>query len=345
MDKTKLVIVNILVFVIGISLFGYKEYKKRQDKQLPPITSPIDPPVKEEPSKPKPNPQISVKMPPYLDYEKTVEQLKQWNKEAPRLTKIGTYGKSSRGRDLWYIRITGEQTYYEKPVVLITACIHGNEPLSASTVMCYIGTMLDAYGEDSQVTSLIDSRDIYFVPVVSPDSYPRSRHVDGVDPNRDFPSLRNPNKRSVPPVQALRDFFLRVKPKAVISGHTWGRVYLIPHGDTMTNCPNYDDYKPIMDKMKELSRYRWIRACDMYMDGGGLNNPPIRVWGLEGSGRPIYGTEVDWYYRNGAAAIVMEFGTHQRVPSVSDIQVEFGRTYKAVLHFVEKAPLMSVRSR
>jgi len=202
--------------------------------------------------------------------------------------------------------------------------------------------MLDAYGEDEQVTKLIDSRDFYFIPVVSPDSYPNSRHVDGVDPNRNFPTQRDPNRQSVPSVKTLQDFFLKIKPNAVVSGHTWGRVYLIPYGDEMVNCSNYDDYKLIMDKMAEMSQYRWIRACDMYTSNGGLNNPPIRVWGLSSNTTPIYGTEIDWYYRNGSAAIVMEFGTHQRIPSMSDIQTEFDRTYKAILYYYEKAPLMNV---
>jgi len=345
MDKTKFLIVNILVFVLGISLLSYKYHLKQQTPPAPIQQEQPIVPIQPEPPKPeKPNPDISVKIPEYLNYEKTVEQLKKWNSEAPKLTSVGTYGTSSRGKELWYIRIHGDDGDDNDPVVLTTACIHGNEPLSASTVMGYIGTMLDAYGEDEEVTKLIDTRDFYFIPVVSPDSYPNSRHVDGVDPNRNFPTLRDPNKRSVAPVQALQEFFLKIKPNAVISGHTWGRVYLIPYGDTMQNCPNHSDYKPIMDQMAELSKYRWIRACDMYMTGGGLNNPPIiKTWGLEGYGTPIYGTEVDWYYRNGAAGIVMEFGTHQRIPSVSDIKTEFDRTYKAVLHYYDKAPLMKIR--
>jgi hypothetical protein len=71
---------------------------------------------------------------------------------------------------------------------------------------------------------------------------------------------------------------------------------------------------------------------------------------------PIYGTEVDWYYRNGAFAttpnrkrihrgafaIVMEFGTHQHIPSQSDIDSEFRRTFQAVLYFIKEAPLVEI---
>lgn len=267
-------------------------------------------------------PQITTEIPDYLDYRETVEQLKKWNREAPDFTEVGVYGKSSKEEDLYYLKIEADRGTDEyKPVVLITSCIHGNEPLSASTVMGYIGTMLGTYGEDKDVTELIDSRIIYFIPVVSPDSYPRSRHVDGVDPNRNFPTQDNPGKRSVPPVEELKNFFLEIKPKAVISGHTWGRIYLTPWGDQNRKCEDDDDYQKIIGEMCRLSRYRMQRACEMY-------------------NRPIYGTEVDWYYRNGAFSIVMEFGTHQRIPSSSEIQEEFNRTYKAVIHFIRHAPLV-----
>ena len=89
--------------------------------------------------------------------------------------------------------------------------------------------------------------------------------------------------------------------------------------------------------MSELTGYRMIKASSMY-------------------NHPIFGTELDWYYRNGAFsmtpngkrihrgafAIVMEFGTHQRIPSMEDIKTEFDRTFEAVLHFIKEAPLVEI---
>jgi len=326
-QRILLALANLIVFNLGLFVLMSKE---RDTHSLPPVhEAPIVDviPITPEPPPPKINYDIADPMPAYLNYEQTVAQLKKWHEEAPELTEIGTYGKSSDGTDLYFIKVRNDRAvkyWGGKPKVLITACIHGNEPLSASTVMGYIGTILDKYGDDDKITELVDTRDLYFVPVVSPDSYPNSRYVDGVDPNRDFPTERNPNKVSVPPIKALQDFFLKIEPNAVISGHTWGRVYLTPWGDQTRLCPNDDDYKRIIGKMTELSQYRMQRACQMYS-------------------RPIYGTEVDWYYRHGAFSIVMEFGTHQRIPSTSDIKTEFDRTFEAVLHFIEEAPKVEVK--
>jgi hypothetical protein len=348
-----LILINIAVFLVGVAGVVYKHNTRPSEIVVTEPSTPSEPmksPLSNQPELPPIQNKITKAYPSYLNYEQTVVQLKQWNQEAPEMTEVGTYGKSSSGKDIYYIRIYNKRysKTSEKPCVLITACIHGNEPLSSSTTMWYIGTLLDKYGKDEAITQLIDNRDIYFVPVVSPDSYPNSRHVDGVDPNRNFPGPNNPNRQSVPPVKAIQDFFMKIKPKAVISGHTWGRVYLIPYGDRMQNCPDHESYVKVIGKMSELSGYRWIRACDMYKSDGSLAVPPVRDvcsclrtedgWGAI----PIHGSEIDWYYRNGAFAIVCEYGTHQRIPSDSDIQTEFNKTFSAFLHYLREAPLVQV---
>jgi hypothetical protein len=318
--RTILALINIMILNLGIIML----INKPVSVELPPNDQILIPIQKLPPPKPiVVNYDITTPMPDYLNYDQTVSKLKEWNKEAPELTEVGVYGKSTNGTDLHYIKISSPASGNKKKV-MITACIHGNEPLSASTVMGYIGTILDKYGDDEKITKLIDSRDIYFVPVVSPDSYPQSRYVDGVDPNRDFPTQRNSNKKSVPPVQEIRNLFVKIQPDAVISGHTWGRVYLTPYGDQIRLSPNEDDYQRIIGKMTELSNYRMQRACELYS-------------------RPIYGTDVDWYYRNGAFSIVMEFGTHQRIPTMSEIKFEFDKTFEAVLYFIEEAPKVEVK--
>lgn len=289
---------------------------------------------------------IKKECPDYLDYEGIVNQIKEWENEAPELVEVGVYGKSSKNKDLYYIRLKNERTKEEKPRVLITACIHGNEPLSTSVTMWYIGNLLKSYHSNDEVKEILNSRELYFIPVVSPDSYPNSRFVDGVDPNRNFPGATNPFLKSVKPVSELRNFFLKIKPKAVMSGHTYGRVYLFPPGDLFKNCPDHDQYVKILDKMSSTSGYRYIRACDLYMNNGSTDHVPIRTYGIPVAGRnymvPIYGTETDWYYRNGAFAIVVEFGDHQRIPRYNEIEKEFDKTYKSMLYFIKEAPLVKI---
>lgn len=254
----------------------------------------------------------------YKTYAELESILLDWESKAEDLVDVGNYGQAISGKKHLFIKISNEYNPSNK-VVLITASIHGNEPWSTSTVMAYAGKLLSSYGKDEAITELVDSRTIYIVPVVSPDTYPNKRLINGVDPNRDFPTLKSPDKTSVEPVQALREFFLEIKPDSVLSGHTFGRIFLIPWGDSTNNCPDIDVYKRIASKMCDLCQYKYQNACEMY-------------------NRPIYGTEIDWYYRNGAFAIVMEFGTHQRKPSLEDTTSEFNRTFEAFVYFVQESP-------
>lgn len=311
------------------------------------IKNPVaKPDVKSIPKEQKPLPQIETNIsnpfPGYLDYDKIVLLLKEWNSQSKDITEFGVYGKSTKNQDLVYLRLRNKRiSQSEQFPVLVTACIHGNEPLSTATMMWYFGNILKNYKDNYE--KLLETRDIYFVPVVSPDSYPHSRYVDGVDPNRNFPGLSNSDKQSVKPVASIQDLFLKIKPRAVLSGHTWGRVFLIPYGDQTQKCPDHDQFMGIVSEMGRLSNYRYIRTCDLYMANGRLNNPPIRTYG-EAKGEyktlmPIYGTEVDWYYRNNSFAVVMEFGTHQRKPTLEEIKIEYDRTNDAFLYFLEKAPV------
>lgn len=333
MKKLGSFLVALTIVIGGLTIVNH--HKQLTVPQAPPLQT-------QSQSTPEPRkPQISVTMPTYLPYSALVTQLDKWHEEAPDLTERGSYGKSSQGQLLQYIRVTNMVNKQPKKVVMITGCVHGNEPLSCGTVMAYLGAILSKYGTDSEVTELLNTRDIYFIPVVSPDSYPNNRIVDGVDPNRNFPCPHNPNQQSVPPIKAIQDFVLKIKPSATISGHTWGRSFLVPWGDSMTNCPDYDAYKALVqNKMCGLANYRFMRACDMY-GANGLNVPPPHA---HEAYMPIYGGELDWYYRQGSFAIVIEMGTHQHIPTINDIQSEFNATYKAVLLFIKEAPLIKLKN-
>ncbi len=335
------VIANILILNIGVAtIFVGNSYshKKQAESQIE-IVTPEPIPIIQPITNNVTNTEFV-----HLSYEQTVSQLKKWADQAPDMADIGIYGKSTKGNDLYYIRINNKRIpSKEKPKVLITACIHGNEPLAAGTVMAYINELLLKYNTDQDMKDLLNTRDIYFVPIVSPDSYTKTREVDGVDPNRNF-AHSNIATESVAPVAAIQELFTTIKPNAVISTHTWGRVFLIPYGDTMENSPHHKDFVSVVTEMGRLSGYKYMRVCDLYKNNGGLNIMPRRK---TSSGQtvlmPIFGTEVDWYYRNGSFPIVMEVGTHQRIPTTPEIQDEYRRTWTAFLYFIKEAPMVNLK--
>jgi hypothetical protein len=316
-DFSKLMLIGILSLALTLT-FNLKT-KSYPEPKVAPVPEKIAPEAKPQTPPEPSSPQISNPIPQHLSYPQTVEQLKTWNKEAPDLTEVGIYGQSKKGTDLFYIRVNNKLDKNTKPVILITACIHGNESWSAGVTMGYLGNLIKNYSTDPKIKTLINSRDIYFIPVVSPDSYTQQRFVDGVDPNRDFPTPKNKTHQSTPSVAALREFYWKIKPHAVLSGHTYGRFFLIPYGDQYGKNPNQSDYDAIVGKMAKMANYKMIHCAELYKS-------------------PIDGTEVDWFYRNGSFATVIEYGTHQHKPSLQEIKDELKRTQDAITYFIEKSP-------
>lgn len=276
-----------------------------------------DVPIIEEPKIESPDIKQSVDN--YFNYNNIVKELKYWNEQAPELTEVKTYGKSTRGSDLCLIKINNKHISKNKPKVLITACIHGNEVPATAITMEFFKQLLNSYGEEDRITKLIDEREIWYVPVVSPDSYPNSRYVDGVDPNRNFPGI-NQGRSPIPPIKALMDLYNSEKFDAVASSHTNTRQYLIPWGCSYEKIEHEKEYKEIIGEMARMSNYELCTPKEIYR-------------------RPIYGAELDWYHTQGALSIVIEFGPHQRIPSKSETDNELNRTKESLINFIDKAPI------
>jgi hypothetical protein len=250
----------------------------------------------------------------YEDYRGIQTTLSTWARESKGLASVFTYGTSTRGQPLTGIALKGKNKF--KSSVLIQASIHGNEPLSSTVIMSYLQNLLSGYGKDKELTELIDSRDIYIIPVLCPDSFPHSRYSDGVDPNRNF------NGNSVTAIAAIKKFFLEKKPSACWSGHTYGRLFMYPYGDATQRCVDDGKMLDLYTRMSRLAGYRVLRGCQMY-------------------GHPIMGSEIDYYYRqNRSVSVVVEYGSHQRIPSLQDTQIEFNKTWGAFLLWLKEAPVM-----
>lgn len=294
--------------------------EKPKVEEAPPKEQPSKPPSPQNNTPVKPESPINLKItiPGFLEYQKTKDQAKTWQKEAPNLVTVDTYGKTTKNNELFYIKIANKEKEKNNPNIFITAAIHGNESWSSSCAMAYAGTLIGQYRKSDRVTKIVDSKNIYVIPIVSPDSYPNNRSVDRVDPNRNFFSNREKNFVSILPVQNLKNFYQKIQPKSVISMHTYGRIFLFPYGESYRDCENKNDYINLVNKMSHAANYKMDKACNLYT-------------------RPINGADVDYYHKNGSFSIVMEVGTHQVPPSMEQTVSEFQRTWEAILIFLEES--------
>jgi carboxypeptidase T len=176
-------------------------------------------------------------------------------------------GRSCEGRTIWGVRISAvPSSDHTTPCVLFTALHHAREPEGMMTVMYFLWYMLEQYGSRADVTSILDTRELYIVPVINPDGYAynaadapsggglwrKNRRANGdgsygVDLNRNYAfkwgaddigssatkdddTYRGASAFSEPETQAIRDLCIRKKPVCTLNYHSYGNDLVQPWG-------------------------------------------------------------------------------------------------------------------
>jgi hypothetical protein len=308
---------------MALSCFNFNVFLFKAISRKPSV-EPDAPPVVVVPDAPKPpatvetKPKLSFVVPTTdMSFEAIVKQLGQWNKEAPEITELVLVG-NSQTTAIPCLRI-GKKT---GPKVLITSAIHGDEHLCVMTTMGVIGSLLDGYMVDEETTKLLRERDIYYVPVVCPDSFMRrSRHDMGKDPNRNWTDRNCNDIPSIPSVAAMKKFFLEHKFKAAMSCHNYGKLYIYPWGFNLQPTDIEGDYRRILGKMARTSGHQ-----------------PQR-FDRHTSSPPYYGYEADWYHKNGAFAFVNEIG-HNKEVRPGELAQAIKENLPSFKVFIDEAPMV-----
>ncbi len=81
-------------------------------------------------------------------------------------------GLSTWENPIWMVRVSGNSDGDENiPQVFYNSLIHSREAISMMTLLYFLGFIVQNYGVADSVTDLVDSRDLYFLPVFNPDGY------------------------------------------------------------------------------------------------------------------------------------------------------------------------------
>ncbi|MGZ3662416.1 MAG: M14 family metallopeptidase, partial [Bdellovibrionota bacterium] len=123
------------------------------------------------------------------------------------LVTVSDYGSSRDGRKLTVLHIAGPHSA-GKPVVMITAATHGDELITTEVLMNLVDRLVGAYGKEDRLTKIVDSHDLYFVPVVNPDGFSETNRYDGpADPNRSYPYPQHENAVPTPSIAGVMKLF------------------------------------------------------------------------------------------------------------------------------------------
>jgi hypothetical protein len=209
------------------------------------------------------------------------DELHEIAAENPDITKLEVIGETEQGREILAIRLTrnaGTSADGSKPAVLYVATHHAREWISTEVDRRLLHWYIDRYRENNaQITKLLGSTELWFVPVHNPDGYQYTFDVqrlwrknlhdndgdntitnaDGVDPNRNYPehwnydeegsesqftseTYRGDHPASEPETQALMGLHEKVGFEFSISYHSFGPLLLYPQG-WQVQTPSADD--------------------------------------------------------------------------------------------------------
>lgn len=107
----------------------------------------------------------------YLDYEEMTGCLRSLSEAFPRLMRLESLGKTWQGRDIWAVTLTNPATgsASEKPAYYIDGQIHAEEHATSAVALYAVWHLLQAYGNEAEVTRLLDEQAVYVLPRINPD--------------------------------------------------------------------------------------------------------------------------------------------------------------------------------
>lgn len=134
-------------------------------------------------------------------HEALTELLMAYVQARPNLVSVRSIGRSHEGRDIWAVIVTNTATGadVDKPAFWLDGNIHASELTACTSCLYYLHHLVSHYGQDAQITHLLDSRTIYLVPRLNPDG----AELALADRPRHIRSSTRPYPYDEPPVEGL----------------------------------------------------------------------------------------------------------------------------------------------
>lgn len=234
----------------------------------------------------------------------------------PSVAQFKVIGKSVNGQDVFALRVSARPNE-GLPQVLVNSGQHARELPPVEITYRLAHHLVGQYGKDAEVTKLVDTRDIWIVPVVNPDGRENVQNGDtywrknmkklswgarGVDTNRnsdDHWEHGNSNAfaddykgtapASEPETQAMRDLVASNKFTVSLDIHNYAGMVLWPPGFDTSFSKDESTFSKIGRKMADPIGYRaGTIARTIYRTYGDFS-----TWQYQKHGVIAFGAELD----------------------------------------------------
>lgn len=109
----------------------------------------------------------------YHSYNVICHWMDRWADEHPEIVSLYEVGRSYEGWPVWQMTLTSSRngSDTDKPAAFFEGNRHSGEITSAESVLWLAQHLIEGYGKDSVITSLLDNFTIYLRPVNNPDGH------------------------------------------------------------------------------------------------------------------------------------------------------------------------------
>uniref|UniRef100_A0A7N6F8K7 Uncharacterized protein n=1 Tax=Anabas testudineus TaxID=64144 RepID=A0A7N6F8K7_ANATE len=225
-------------------------------------------------------------------YSEMVALMKSVHEECPNITSLYSLGRSSKGREIMAMVISGNPTEHEigEPELRFTAGIHGNEAVGREMLLLLMQYLCKEYKDrNPRAQQLVEGIRIHLVPSVNPDGHEEAFEVgpelsswttghftnDGFDIFQNFPDLNNilwdaedkgmvpkltPNHHVPIPDNLETNSSIAVETRAIISwmrSHPFVLGANFQGGETIVAYP-YDSLRRQRKEHGPSSLFRWL---------------------------------------------------------------------------------------
>src|SRR5215217_3187122 len=201
-------------------------------------------------------------------------------KRYPAILKLEVIGHTLQGREIIALKVTKNANQLAdgaRPAALWMGTVHAREWIATEVDRRLLHHFVENYGKDAEITNLVNTRELWFMPVANPDGYQYTfdaerlwrknlrdnngdgtiTNGDGVDLNRNYDerwdydnegsssewasdTYRGTAPASEPEVKAHQALINRMKFKFLVTYHSYGPLLLYAYG-WQIQTPSFDD--------------------------------------------------------------------------------------------------------
>ncbi len=271
----------------------------------------------------------------YHDYAGMVAKLDSIVNDYPSIATKFSIGTTQQGRNIWVLKISDNvDTDEDEPEVRFIGIIHGDEPVGCELLLFLADTLTKQYGSDPYLTSLVNNREIFLIPMYNADGRENSTRelADGEDPNRDFPVPDGSPHGSVSGIsletQELMDWLDTMNIVLSVTYHGGARVVNYEWDYT-------DEIPPYYELIRRISIGYAIRNDSMFLDPTVFGADSGTIRGYEWY--QVLGSLQDWaYHQTGCIDLTIELNP-TKWPSSSELPELWRQNRDAMLWFIEQS--------